>query len=70
MIEWNQFDKIMVEAEFLNTKNALSTNFIKALKRAKCWKNNEPYCTWDNFTYGLNDKQINDIVDNFKTMKG
>lgn len=69
-IKWKEFDRIMIEIEWLFSKNRLSHTFVKALKRNKCWKNNAPYCSWENFTYKLTNDQIADICRSYTVLKG
>jgi len=66
---WKEFDSIMLELEMLNKQNKLTNGVVQALKRARCWKNDEPYCSWDFFTYKMSEQQLSDIVTNFKFMK-
>lgn len=67
--EWKNFDKIFLEAEFLHKKHKLSPDFIQVLKANNCWRNDEPYCSWEYFTYSMTDDQIMSIVNAFKKMK-
>jgi hypothetical protein len=63
MISWSKFDRVMRDAEYKHSKKALSRDLEKVLKKHGCWKDNEPYCTYDHFTYTMTDKQIKDILD-------
>lgn len=67
--EWKNFDKIFLEAEFLHKKGKLSPEFVQVLKANNCWRNDEPYCSWEYFTYSMTDGQIMSIVNAFKKMK-
>lgn len=69
MISWNEFDKIMMEADWLNSKNKLSQKFKDELKRCRCWRGNAPYCSWDFFTYSLTEQQIRALVASSKDMR-
>lgn len=70
MIDWRSFDRVMREIEWLYAKNKLSFEVVKCLKRNKCWRNNEPFCSYDFFTYTMSDKQIRDVCDTFNNFKG
>lgn len=63
-IQWQEFDRAMIEIENKFKNNELSQSFIKILKRNKCWKNNAPYCSWDTFTYKMSNDQILDVFRN------
>lgn len=69
MIEWKEFDRIMLDCEFLGRKNRLARFMVKVLKRHKCWKGNESYCTWNRYTYELTNDQIDDISRAYTSMK-
>lgn len=69
MISWNQFDKIMIEFEQRSRKKSLPGNVIRTLKQAKCWRGNEPYCSWTRFTYELTIDQIEGIQRVYQSMK-
>ena len=68
-MDWRNFDRIMREAEWLNSKKRLPYEFMKTLKKNKCWRNNEPFCSWDYFTYSMSNKQIEEIQNSFLKMK-
>lgn len=60
-MDWSRFDKAMRQAEWLYSKNKLPYGFMQALKKNKCWRNNEPFCSYNQFTYDMSEKQINEI---------
>jgi hypothetical protein len=69
IMSWEQFDRILLESEWLMKKNRLSNDFVQALKENNCWKNGAPYCTYKYFTDTIEPKSIRNIYLSFKTMK-
>lgn len=69
MMNWSRFDKAMREAEWLYSKNKLPYSFMKALKDNGCWRDNEPFCSYNDFTYKMSEKQINAVYSEFLNCK-
>lgn len=73
MIDWYEFDKLMMHCEYLNSRGALAWYMSKCLKRNGCWRvvsedKDEPYCSYDRYTYELTNDQITDISKTYRSM--
>lgn len=68
-MEWKFFDRVMMEAEHVAKKGQLSNRVVKALKANGCWKNGQPYCTYDHFTYKMSNDQVKEIASFAGNMK-
>lgn len=55
MINWPEFNNIInqIETLYVSNKRLLSNDDKKYLQSCKCWLDNLPYCSWDNFNYNL-----------------
>jgi hypothetical protein len=69
IMSWEQFDRILLESEWMIKKNRLTPEFAQVLKENNCWKNGEPYCTYRYFTETIDPKSIRNIYLAFKNMK-
>jgi hypothetical protein len=72
MMDWYDFDRLMMHCEFLASKERLPWFMSKALKRNGCWRTaegkDEPYCSFDRFTYELSTDQVADISKTYRSM--
>lgn len=69
MISWNKFDKIMLDFEHQARKGVLPLDTTRMLKRNRCWRGEEPYCTYKQFTYEMSNDQIKEIVNTYYKAK-
>lgn len=68
-LEWREFDRMMMECEWLESINKLPRFMVKVLKRHKLWRGEAPYCSWNQFTYELTTFQLQDLVSAYNSFK-
>lgn len=69
IMSWEQFDRMLLEAEWLKSKNRLTPEFAQTLQENNCWKDGEPFCTYKYFTESMDPKNIKNVYVAFNKMK-